>query len=76
MSKRHEAIAIAFVAPREVLYRALPTAAVDAGFTTRNSPLAGPKQMLSLEAADRDAGAFATVWPSIDPRTRVAHRAR
>ena len=75
MSTRYEAVAIAFVAPRKVLYWALPTWGADPGFTQRNSPLVGPKQLLSLKVADLDTGAFATVYPALDPRARVGYRA-
>ena len=76
MSTRYEPIAIAFVAPRRVLYWALPTAGVDPAFTVNNSPLVGPKQMLSLKVADLDTGAFATVYPRLDPRARVGFSTR
>lgn len=75
MSTRYEAIAIAFVAPVKILYWALPTAGDDPDYTIRNSPLVGPKQLLSLKVADLDDGAFATVQRSVDPRARVGYRA-
>ena len=75
MSKRYEQIAIAFVTSRRVLYWALPTVGVEPGFTGHNSPLVGVKQMLSLKVADLDTGAFATVYPRLDPRAVVGYRA-
>ena len=75
MSTRYEAIVIAYVGPRKVLYWALPTAGADAAFTSGNSPLVGPKQLLSLKVADLDTGAFATVYENLDPRARVGYRA-
>lgn len=74
MSTRYQAIAIGFVAPRKVLYWALPTDGFEPDFSTRNSPLVGSKQLLSLKVADLDSGAFATVFPSLDPRARVGYR--
>jgi len=75
MSTRYEAIAVAFVAPRKVLYWALPTTGTEPEFTPGNSPLVGRKQFVSLKVADLDSGAFATVYPAIDPRARVGYAA-
>ena len=76
MSRRYAPIAIAFVAPRRVLYWGVPTAGTNPAFTVDNSPLVGPKQMVSLKVADLDTGAFATVYPLLDPRARAGFRAR
>ena len=73
MNTRYEAITIGFVAPRKVLYWALPTDGATAAFTGRNSPMVGPKQLLSLKVADLDSGAFATVYADLDPRARVGY---
>lgn len=59
---------IGFVAPDRVLYWALPTTGREARETLFNSPLAGPKQMLSLKIGTLDTNQFATVVPFIDPR--------
>lgn len=64
---------IAFVGPRQVLYWALPTDGTEPAGTVNNSPLVGPKQMVSLKVVDLDTQAFATVVPRIDPRANVGY---
>lgn len=59
---------IGFVAPDRVLYWALPTVGREARETLFNSPMAGPKQMLSLKIGALDTNQFATVVSFIDPR--------
>lgn len=68
--------AIDFVGPRQVLYWGLPTEGTEPESTVNNSPLIGPKQMVSLKVVDLDSLAFATVVPSIDPRANVGYFAR
>jgi hypothetical protein len=59
---------IGFVAPDRVLYWALPSEGRETRETLFNSPLVGPKQMLSLKIGVLDTNRFATVVPFIDPR--------
>lgn len=65
---------IAFVGPHAVLYWSLPVAHVPPRMTTHNSPLIGPKQMLSLRVGDLDTQEAATVVRYIDPRAQVGYR--
>ena len=67
---------IAFVGPRKVLYWSLPLAHTPARMTVRNSPLIGPKQMLSLMVGDLDTHEAATVVLYIDPRAQVGFSSR
>ncbi len=55
-----------------VLSLCLPTKGVKVRFTEHNSPLVGPKEMLSLKLAKVNANEFQTVVPHIDPRTNVS----
>lgn len=50
----------------------LPTQGSKVRFTEQNSPLVGPKEMLSLKLAKVNGNAFQTVVPHIDPRTCVS----
>ena len=67
---------IAFVGPRKVLYWSLPLDHVPARMTVRNSPLIGPKQMLSLVVGDLDTHEVATVVQAIDPRAQIGYADR
>jgi hypothetical protein len=55
-----------------VLSLCLPTKGMKIRFTEHNSPLVGPKEMLSLKLARVNTNEFQTVVPDIDPRTRVS----
>jgi hypothetical protein len=55
-----------------VLSLCLPTKGVKVRFTEHNSPLVGPKEMLSVKLARVNADEFQTVVPHIDPRTNVS----
>ena len=55
-----------------VLMRALPTKGLKIKYTESNSPLGGPKEMLSLKLAKLNSDDFQTVVPYIDPRTRFS----
>lgn len=55
-----------------VLSWCLPTAGQPARYTQNNSPLRGPKQMLSLKLARPGSNEFQTVIPYIDPRMAVS----
>jgi hypothetical protein len=67
----HDAL-VAFVDADRVLYRALPTEGVGPKWTTSNSPLVGPKPMLSVKIARLSTGEFQTVVPYLDPRDGVS----
>jgi hypothetical protein len=64
--------AIAMPAPNMVLYWGLPTAGAPLQQTKNNSPVRGPKPMLTVKLARFDSDEFQTVVPSIDPRTHVS----
>jgi hypothetical protein len=53
------------------VYWALPTAGADIELTKNNSPLRGPKLMLTIKAAD-EQGKFKTLAPFVDPRSPVS----
>ena len=55
-----------------VLSLCLPTKGAKVRFTGHNSPLVGPKEMLSLKLATVNANEFQTVVPEIDPRTNFS----
>lgn len=63
---------IALPAQDVVLSLCVPTKGAKVRFTQHNSPLVGPKEMLSLKLARMNGNEFQTVVPSIDPRTRVS----
>jgi hypothetical protein len=62
---------IGFVGANKVLYWSLPTEGREVRKTQFNSPLVGPKLMLSLKVGELNTSSFATVIPFIDPRARV-----
>jgi len=64
---------IAFTSPNTILYLGAPTAGVSPEWTKSNSPLVGPKAMLSLKLLDLATGDFQTVTNSIDPRRRISY---
>jgi hypothetical protein len=55
-----------------VLSWGLPTAGAKIEYTKGNSPLVGPKQMLTIKLARMNTSEFQTVVPSIDPRDVVS----
>jgi hypothetical protein len=55
-----------------VLSLCLPTEGTKVQFTRHNSPLVGPKEMLSLKLATVNANEFQTVVANIDPRTHIS----
>jgi hypothetical protein len=50
----------------------LPTEGLRVKQTQNNSPLVGPKQMLSLKLAKLNSEEFETVVPYVDPRDRIS----
>ena len=56
-----------------VLYLGLPTTGSPIKYTKNNSPLRGPKQMLTVKVVDRQGTVFQTVIPSIDPRSNASY---
>ena len=52
-----------------LFYIGLPTTGNKIEFTKNNSPLRGPKLMLTVKATDGKGKAFQTVMPAIDPRS-------
>ncbi len=67
---------VRFVGPRRVLYRAVPTTGALPGFTGHNSPLIGPKQLVTLKVADVDTLQFTTVLDDLDPRHDLSFNPR
>jgi hypothetical protein len=63
---------IAVPAKDVVLSLCVPTKGAKVRFTEHNSPLVGPKEMLSLKLASVNGNGFQTVVRHIDPRTRVS----
>lgn len=59
---------VGFLASRYVIYVGASSAGAPEGYTTNNSPLVGPKRMLSLKVADLRTGAFQTLLDGVDPR--------
>ncbi len=55
-----------------VLSLCLPTKGTKVQLTRHNSPLVGPKEMLSLKLARVNANEFQTVVTNIDPRTHIS----
>jgi hypothetical protein len=64
--------AIALLDGHLVLYWGLPTTGAPPRYTEHNSPLRGPKPMLTLKLAQVDSKKFQTVVPFIDPRCKVS----
>jgi hypothetical protein len=50
----------------------LPTAGANVEYTKNNSPLRGPKLMLTIKVGNPKNAQFASVVPAIDPRTKVS----
>lgn len=55
-----------------LVYWGLPTDGTAIQYTKHNSPLVGPKLMLSLKAARLGTGEFITLVPYIDPRSQAS----
>jgi hypothetical protein len=64
--------AIASPAKDVVLSWCYPTQGLKIKYTTNNSPLRGPKQMLTLKLARLNSAEFQTVVPYLDPRWKVS----
>jgi hypothetical protein len=56
----------------KVVYLGLPTDGTKIEYTQANSPLVGPKLMLTIKVANVHTGAFQTIVPNIDPRSEVS----
>lgn len=65
--------ALALLDGRIALYWALPTEGAKPGYTESNSPLVGPKSMMTIKAAEIDTSRFETVAPFIDPRRKASY---
>jgi len=55
-----------------VLYVGLPTAGSPIRFTDNNSPLRGPKQMLTIKVTNEKGKKFQTIVPYLDPRSHAS----
>ena len=64
---------IAFISPNLVLYRAVFTEGAKPQWTTGNSPLVGPKPLVTIKLTDLDTGQFQTIVEGIDPRHHVGY---
>jgi hypothetical protein len=60
---------IGFASAQHVLYWSEPFAGRELQYTLSNSPLVGPKKLLSLRIANIDNGEFVTAVQRIDPRS-------
>ena len=69
-------VPLALVESRYLIYTGEPTSGAPVATTVNNSPLVGPKPMLSLKVADLDSGAHETLLNDIDPRLVLAARGR
>lgn len=65
---------LALVDSRYLIYTGEPSPGAPTGVTVSNSPLVGPKAMLSLKLADLASGATETLLDGIDPRRVLAAR--
>jgi hypothetical protein len=65
--------AIGMPAKGVVLSWCLPTEGTKIRYTENNSPLVGPKQMLSLKLARLNSHEFQTVVPYLDPRDDLSY---
>jgi hypothetical protein len=63
---------LALIGDDVLLYRANPPRDVAPKLTENNSPLVGPKPMLSLKLAELSSGRFQTIVADLDPRTSVS----
>lgn len=69
---RYDCGIIAALDKDTLLCWSLPTEGTQIKYTTNNSPLAGPKVMLSLTLVKMSVNQFQTVFRYIDPRTEVS----
>jgi len=67
-------VPLALVESRYLIYTGAPSPGAPAGTTVNNSPLVGPKPLLSLKVADLASGAHETLLDGIDPRRVLAAR--
>lgn len=63
---------IAFTGVNSILYWGLPTTGTSPQWTENNSPLVGPKSMVSIKITDLLTGKFQTVIRYIDPRDEIS----
>ncbi len=61
---------IGFAGPAHIAYWAEPYEGRETQYTLSNSPLVGPKKLLSLRIANIENGEFVTAVERIDPRAR------
>ncbi len=61
---------VGFAGTTHVAYWAEPFAGRETQYTLSNSPLVGPKKLLSLRIANIENGEFITVVERVDPRSR------
>jgi hypothetical protein len=64
--------AVALLDRDVVVYRGLPTTDVPARYTESNSPIVGPKRMISVRVAQMNSQRFRTLVPYVDPRHVVS----
>lgn len=62
---------VALIDSRWVLYPGYPTIGTPIRVTKYNSPLSGPKLMMTLKLADLETGEFQTVMPYFDTRDPI-----
>lgn len=65
--------ATALLADGRVIYRAYPTAGTRTGYTRFNSPLVGPKQLLTVKVGRLSTGQFCTIVADVDPRMCLSY---
>jgi hypothetical protein len=64
---------IAFTSAHSILHMGLPTAGAKPKWTEHNSPLVGPKPMVSIKLSDLSNGSFQTVLDFADPRLNMSY---
>jgi len=57
-----------------IVFLGYPTSGMPPSYTRANSPLSGPKEMLSSKVGDLNTGHFATMMPTIDGRQSAEFR--
>jgi hypothetical protein len=65
-------VPLALIDDETLIYWGLPTDGTEYRTTTNNSPLVGPKLMLSIKAAHIPSGRFRSLMSFVDPRTQIA----
>jgi hypothetical protein len=63
---------IALIDQDTVVYRGLPTSGSEIRYTENNSPIVGPKPMMTIKVADIPSGKFQTILPYVDPRGAIS----